>query len=218
MKFNKGTGTSSCGRMSLAMSALLVGLLGAARAQNGDRFDQGLHVKSATFVDDSTLPLSMIDNYAVNGVNACSSNGTPGGDQSPQLSWTHAPWGTHSFVVMAFDETASFTHWGMYNIAPDVRSLPANAGVSGSNYGAQIINDFGSVGYEGPCPPPNYAPTSHHYLFTVYALDEILNLPASTDFPAAAETLLHALAREGAHGHVLSSATISGFYSTAPAT
>jgi Raf kinase inhibitor-like YbhB/YbcL family protein len=217
MKFNTGRGVSSSGRMYLAVSTIVVGLFGAANAQDNDRFDEGFLVKSATFVDNSTLPISMIDNYAVNGVNSCSANGAPGGDESPQLSWLHAPWGTRSFVVMAFDETASFTHWGMYNIAPNARSLPANAGVNGSSYGAQIINDFGSVGYEGPCPPPNYTPTNHHYLFTVYALDEVLKLPASTDFPAAAETLLHALAREGAHGHVLSSATISGFYSTAPA-
>jgi Raf kinase inhibitor-like YbhB/YbcL family protein len=181
-------------------------------------FDAGFYVKSANFENNSTLPISMIDNYAVNGVNSCSSNGAPGGDQAPQLTWTHTPWGTRSFVVTGFDETASFTHWGMYNIAPDVRSLPANAGAAGSPYGTQITNDFGSVGYEGPCPPPNYTPTNHHHLFTVYALDELLELPASTDFPAAAETLLHALAAAGARGHVLNSATISGFYSTAPAT
>ena len=180
MKLNKDSRTSPSGRMYLAMSALVVGLLGAAHAQNNDRFDDSFRVKSATFVDNSTLPISMIDNYAVNGVNSCSSSGAPGGDESPQLSWTHAPWGTRSFVIMAFDETASFTHWGIYNIAPDARSVPANAGVSGSSYGAQIINDFGSVGYEGPCPPPNYTPTNHHYLFTVYALDELLKLPAST--------------------------------------
>jgi Raf kinase inhibitor-like YbhB/YbcL family protein len=218
MKINKGKGALFSGRMYLATSALVVGLLGAASAQDNDRFDEGFHVRSATFENNSTLPISMIDNFAVNGVNACSSNGAPGGDQSPQLSWTHAPWGTRSFVVMTFDETASFTHWGMYNIAPDVRSLPANAGVSGSTYGTQIINDDGSVGYEGPCPPPNYTPAIHHYVFTVYALDKLLDLPASTDFPAAAETLLHALVKATAHGHVLDSATINGFYSTAPAT
>jgi hypothetical protein len=222
MKFDKGTGASFSGRMYLTMSALIVALIvalvGAANAQENARYDDGFRVKSATFADNSTLPISMIANYAVSGVNACSSSGAPGGDESPQLSWTHAPSGTRSFVVMGFDDTASFTHWGIYNIGADVTSLPANAGASGSSYGAQIINDFGSAGYEGPCPPPNYTPTSHHYLFTVYALDELLKLPASTDFPAAAETLLHALASAGAHGHVLSSATIGGLYSTAPAT
>jgi Raf kinase inhibitor-like YbhB/YbcL family protein len=218
MKILKGKANLFSAHMYFAVSALYVSLLGSANAQDNGRLDYGFYVKSATFENNSTLPISMIDNYAVNGVNSCSSNGAPGGDQSPQLSWTHAPWGTRSFVVMGFDETASFTHWGMYNIAPEVRSLPANAGVSGTPYGTQIINDFGSVGYEGPCPPPNYTPANHHYLFTVYALDELLDLPASTDFPAAAETLLHALAAAGAHGHVLNSATIRGFYSTAPAT
>ena len=216
MKNRTAKGALSSGGMYLATSALVVGLFGAASAEDNNRFHEGFNVTSATFENNSTLPISMIDNYAVNGVNACSSSGAPGGDRSPQLSWTHAPWGTRSFVVMTFDETASFTHWGMYNIAPDVRSLPANAGASGSKYGAQIINDDGSVGYEGPCPPPNYLPAIHHYVFTVYALDTLLNLPASADFPAAAGTLLHALLEAGPHGHVLDSATINGFYSTAP--
>jgi Raf kinase inhibitor-like YbhB/YbcL family protein len=203
------------GRASLAASVFFVGLLGAASAQNSDWRDDGLQVKSESFDNNSTLPISMIDNYAVNGVNACSANGSPGGDQSPQLSWTRAHGNTRSFVVMGFDETASFTHWGMYNIAPEVNSLPANAGVSGSSYGAQIINDFGSVGYEGPCPPPNLKPMRHHYIFTVYALDIRLDLAASADFAADAQTLLHTLVWAGAHGHVLDSASINGFYSTA---
>lgn len=106
----------------------------------------------------------------------------------------------------------------MYNIAPDAKGLPANAGVSGGKYGAQIINDFGSVGYEGPCPPPNLTPVRPHYIFTAYALDMRLDLPASSDFPADSETLLHAVVKAAAHGHVLESASINGFYSTAPAT
>jgi len=204
-----------CRRASVAASVLIAGLVGAASAQESGWRDDGFHVKSETFENNATLPISMIDNYAVNGVNACSANGSPGGDQSPQLSWTHARGNTRSFVVMGFDETASFTHWGMYNIAPESSSLPTNAGVSGSSYGAQIINDFGSVGYEGPCPPPNLKPVRHHYIFTVYALDIRLELPASADFAADAETLLHALVWAAARGHVLDSASIDGFYSTA---
>ncbi|MGC8609442.1 MAG: YbhB/YbcL family Raf kinase inhibitor-like protein, partial [Thermoplasmata archaeon] len=32
-------------------------------------------------------------------------------------------------------------------------------------------NDFGNSGYGGPCPPPGKA---HHYYFTIYALDSVI--------------------------------------------
>lgn len=49
--------------------------------------------------------------------NVCSIDGSPGGNQSPELSWTGIPAGTASFVVTAYDTTAAFTHWGMYNVS-----------------------------------------------------------------------------------------------------
>ena len=174
-------------------------------------------VSSTTFKNNTTLPLSMINNMIVNNVNVCSADGSPGGNQSPELSWTNAERGTRSFVVVAYDVTAAFTHWGMYNISPKATGLPENAGVAGSQYGAQIVNDF-FIGaeYDGPCPPPTLSPYVHHYVFTVYALDEQLNLPSSANFPATAETLYQALIEAGRFGHILESASITGLYSTAP--
>jgi hypothetical protein len=71
MKIYNGTGALFSGRMFLAMGALVVGLLGTASAEDNARFHGGFKVSSATFENYSTLPISMIDNYAVNGVNAC---------------------------------------------------------------------------------------------------------------------------------------------------
>lgn len=174
-------------------------------------------VSSATFANGETLPLSMIYNNIVNGSNACSLNGSPGGNQSPELSWTSAPAGTASFVVTVYDKTAAFTHWGMYNIAPTATGLPENAGVAGSTYGSQIFNDF-FIGeeYDGPCPPAGYRPYAHHYVFTVYALDIDLRLPGSPNFPPSAETLDQALIKAGQDHHILASASITGLYSTTP--
>lgn len=177
----------------------------------------GFQLTSTTFQNGTILPISTIDNIVVNGVNACSINGAPGGDQSPELSWTGAPPGTRSFVVVLFDVTASFTHWGMYNIAGRATGLPQDAGVAGSTFGAQIVNDFGLAEYDGPCPPANYAPFVHDYVFTVYALDIDLRLPGSANFPANAETLYHALIDAGRGGHILASASLVGLYSTTPA-
>lgn len=187
--------------------------LSAARPNSAQVFQ----LTSTTFTNGSTLPLSMIYNDTVNGSNACSLNGAPGGNQSPELSWTNAPKGTLSFVVTAYDKSAAFTHWGMYDISGSATGLPENAGVAGSSYGSQIYNDFFLPEYDGPCPPAGYKPYAHHYIFTVYALDEVLQLPGSANFPATTETLYQALITAGRFRHILASATIVGYYSTTPA-
>jgi Raf kinase inhibitor-like YbhB/YbcL family protein len=200
--------------LSLALSA---GAQGSGKYAASADWRQPFQLSSTTFANDTTLPLSMIYNDVVNGSNACSLDGSAGGNQSPELSWTNAPRRTVSFVVTVYDTTAAFTHWGMYNISPTATGLPENAGVAGSSYGQQILNDF-YVGaeYDGPCPPAGYRPYVHHYVFTVYALDIVLRLPSSANFPANAETLYQALIKAGAAGHILARSSITGFYSTTP--
>ncbi|HZU11111.1 MAG TPA: YbhB/YbcL family Raf kinase inhibitor-like protein [Pseudacidobacterium sp.] len=164
-------------------------------------------VTSDTFRDGATLPLSMIYNSVSNGVNACTADGSAGGNASPQLTWTPYP-GARTYAVVLFDETANFTHWGLYNLPPTTISLPADAGIANNNYGPQITNDFGNAEYDGPCPPPGLV---HKYVFTVYAVDKKLDLPQSQTFPANAETLFRSLI-----GHVLAKTSIAGYYSTTP--
>ena len=188
------------------------------RADDSGRDDEGrrLEVTSRTFTDGGMLPLSSVDNFVVNGLNACTADGSAGGNESPQLSWRHAPRNTRSFVVVAYDTTAAFSHWGMYNISSHTTSLPQNAGNASSGFGTQVNNDFGDFGYEGPCPPTGVEPFAHHYVFTVYALDTELRLPASANFPANAETLLHALLEAARHDHILASGSITGLFSSTP--
>jgi Raf kinase inhibitor-like YbhB/YbcL family protein len=204
---NYGKGLSLAAGVALALCVL------AASAPAQESFQ--LH--STTFSNDSTLPISMILNNQVNGVNTCSANGAAGYDESPELFWTGAPRGTHFFAVVLYDVTASFTHWGMYNISGNVAQLPENAGVAGSSFGLQIENDF-DLGqqYDGPCPPANVAPDTHKYVFTVYALSTKLSLPGSTNFPANGETLYHALIRAGEQGEILGEASLTGLYSSTP--
>ena len=179
----------------------------------------GFQLHSPAFENNGTPPLSMILNEQSNGVNVCTASGAAGGDQSPELYWTGAPPNTASFVVVLYDTTASFTHWGMYNIAGYVNALPMNAGVSGSKWGQQIENDF-DLGqeYDGPCPPAGYTPYIHNYVFTVYALSTTLNLPGSTNFPANAETLYHAFIQAGERGQILGQASLTALYSATPGT
>ncbi|HTU48113.1 MAG TPA: YbhB/YbcL family Raf kinase inhibitor-like protein [Bryobacteraceae bacterium] len=200
----------------LAALSIAIGILAAgAFAQDEGSNDKRFQLHSTTFRNDSILPIITINNIVVNGKNSCSINGAPGGNKSPELSWSGTPPGTRSFVVTLYDATAAFTHWGMYNISGDVAGLPMNAGVAGSSYGAQIVNDF-YVGaeYDGPCPPANVEPFVHHYVFTVYALDTELDLPSSANFPANAETLYQALIEAGKCRHILASASLTGLYST----
>lgn len=164
-----------------------------------------LRLTSTTFSNNGTIPLSMVWNQCT---------AYPGGaDQSPQLAWAGAPHRTRSFIVVAYDVTASFTHWGMYNIASKTTSLPLNAGVVGSIYGPQISNDFGDRSYDGPCPPTTLTPVSHQYVFTVYALDVMLpTLPNYGDFPPGAEALYQAMIAAGRNGDILDSASIKGVF------
>jgi Raf kinase inhibitor-like YbhB/YbcL family protein len=170
---------------------------------------------STTFRDGGKLPVSMALNES-----GCApdinNNGGIGGDESPQLSWTRPMRGTRSFVVILFDHTDGFTHWGMYNISPEATGLPqSTAGMAGSPFGQQVDNDFGlGEQYDGPCPPTNLTPATHEYVLTVYALDVELTLPkGSADFPPDGEILFHKLIDAGREGHILQSASIRGFFS-----
>jgi len=197
----------------LGLTTICVLLNGVVWAQ------QPFELHSTTFANDGTPPLSMILNNVVNGANTCTASGAAGLDESPELSWTGAPFGTRSFVVVLYDTTAAFTHWGLYNIQPNVRELPENAGVANSTFGPEIENDFGlGEEYDGPCPPAGVAPEVHTYVFTVYALGEPLELPSSANFPANAEILYHALIAAGVQGEILGRASLTALYSSTPGT
>ena len=99
-----------------------------------------------------------------------------GEDKAPALSWDGEPPRTKSFAIIVDDPDApsgTFTHWLQYDIPASVHSLPekGNAGLSG-------MNDFGSRGYNGPCPPKGHGP--HRYFFKIYALDTELKLDSKT--------------------------------------
>ena len=213
---NANPGSRHVRRSLIAASAAVIGLTAVGYSSAGD--DEHHHhmtLHSATFSDGGMLPLSTINTIpGTNGQNTCTAGGGAGGDESPQLTWRHAPHETRSFVVVAYDVTAQFTHWMMYNIPADTTSLPQNAGTPGSVYGVQNGNDFGQPNYSGPCPPKTFAPLSHEYQFTVYALDRFLpTVPTFGDFtPAGPEGLYHELIEASREGHVLASATIAGHY------
>jgi hypothetical protein len=128
-----------------------------------------------------------------------------GADISPALSWTIVPPGTKSLVLIMDDPDApsgTFTHWLLYDVSPEHISLPegveAKAEISG--LGKQGRNDFGKIGYNGPCPP---AGSPHHYRFKLYALSGMLNLAPGSDREALEKMM---------EKRVLVQATLTGIY------
>lgn len=110
--------------------------------------------------------------------------GCTGSNISPQLYWEHAPAGTQSFAITIYDKDAptgsGFWHWIVYNLPATSKELPAGAGDLTKKLlpvgAANGKNDFGQLGYGGPCPP---AGSAHQYLITVYALKSKLDLDAN---------------------------------------
>lgn len=96
-----------------------------------------------------------------------------GANRSPELSWTDVPPNAKSFVLIVDDPDApngTFTHWILFDIPSGARQLDA-----GTSIGIAGTNGFGQANYQGPCPPIGRG--THHYFFTLYALDvSTLNL------------------------------------------
>lgn len=107
-----------------------------------------------------------------------------GANYSPSLSWSDVPDRTQSFVLICDDPDApagTWVHWVIFNIPRKVRSLPEDVPrvKKLKNIGAlQGINDFGKIGYGGPCPPSG---EKHRYFFKLYAVKNVLYLePGAT--------------------------------------
>lgn len=195
-------------RRILAVAVLLAASATAfAQISPSNQVPRPFIVTSSTFQNNTTLPPSVLFNNISNGVNQCSADGAPGGNASPQLTWSAVP-NARTYAVLVFDQTASFTHWGLYNIAPNVTSLPAGVGVAGTSYGTEITNDFGNAEFDGPCPPPGL---THQYVVTVYALDGPINLPQTPGFANYSEALYR-----GFIGHVIAQTSITGLYNSTP--
>nr|WP_287197853.1 YbhB/YbcL family Raf kinase inhibitor-like protein [Thermococcus sp.] len=76
----------------------------------------------------------------------------------------------------------TFTHWVAWNIPPTSEipeGVPKEKVVETPIKMVQGRNDFGRIGYNGPCPPRGHG--VHHYHFKVYVIDTTLNLkPGAT--------------------------------------
>jgi Raf kinase inhibitor-like YbhB/YbcL family protein len=152
---------------------------GGDNNQGGGGGNQGnLSLSSTAFANDGTIPLR----YA--------STDAGGQNVSPPLSWSGAPSGTRSFVLVCLDPDANnFVHWVMYDIPASVNSLPEGVPPRATlpNGAKQGENDMGTIGYFGPEPPPGEL---HRYVFTLYALSvDSLGLEPGASYGRVKEAL-----------------------------
>ena len=121
-----------------------------------------------------------------------------GRDRSPPLRLRHVPRAARSLALEVDDPDAPggvFVHWVLWNVPPTTTKVAA-----GFAWRAQGRNSFGRIGYSGPCPPPG---STHHYVFTLYAVNRRLALARG-----AAPARLH----RAMSGHILRSTTLVGTY------
>lgn len=163
--------------------------------------DNEMHLISPEFVSQATIP----SKYTCDGENI-----------NPQLVINNVPEKAKSLVLIMDDPDVPkqlrpdgvFDHWVVYNLPPTTTNIPVDAykypnqdrGISG----VQGLNGRGEAKYTGPCPPPNYEPTTHRYIFKLYAID----LP-QLDFakvPTKSEVL------KAIEGHTLAVAEYIGIY------
>ncbi len=117
-----------------------------------------MKIASTAFEQNQAIPAK----YTCDGVN-----------HNPPLTFSEVPEGAQSLALVVEDPDAPrkvFTHWLVYDIPPSIQHIAEHAVPPESTEG---VNDFGTRGYKGPCPPSG----THRYFFKLFALDTGLALP-----------------------------------------
>jgi len=114
-----------------------------------------------------------------------------GEDVSPPLTWSSGPDEVGAYVLVVRDPDAGgFVHWVLTDIPHDITALPAG---QGDSVGIPGQNDFGRVGWGGPCPPSG----QHRYEFRIYSLSAPLDLDGAPTADEVDRALATNLMAEG---------------------
>lgn len=143
-----------------------------------------MQIITSAFVDSGTIAIK----YTCDGI------GT-----TPPLTLSHIPKDAVSLVLFVEDPDApgqTFTHWVLYNIPPATENIGENQIPQGAVEGC---NSTGKIGYIAPCPPMDI----HRYIFTLFALDSMLDLPEGSTKEKIEESM---------QNHILEKTHIIGLY------
>jgi Raf kinase inhibitor-like YbhB/YbcL family protein len=184
-------------RIALGMAVVTLLCIGTAWAllQNGRADIAGnttvasMTVASSSFKNGGAIPAR----FSCDGANV-----------SPDIQWSTPPAGTKSIAIVVDDSDTPllFTHWLAYDIPASTHDIPEGASTPSTRlvHAAEGTNNFGDVGYGGPCPPSG----THHYNFRIYALDVDLTLPPGQNKDQLADAV---------QGHILAKGLITGVFS-----
>lgn len=191
----------AAGTMSAALAAI-TGCWGRGPSRD-DPARMTIELRSESFAEGGSIPAE----FTCDGANG-----------SPPLEWSKVPPAAKELALICEDPDAplgTFTHWVVVGLPPTATGLragvPAGAtippssliGPVGDPVPARIrqgTNDFGKLGYGGPCPPSG----THHYIFRLYALD--------TNLAALAGRLKSSDVLAAVKGHVLAEGRLTGKY------
>lgn len=169
----------------IAMSILIVlSFVFCTRSNYKLKNKSTMKITSTAFTDSTSIPLK----YTCQGDNI-----------NPELKIEGVPENAKSLALIMDDPDApmgTWVHWVVWNISPDITTIPQNSVPAESIEG---ITSFGKSGYGGPCPPKGV----HRYYFKLYALNDKLNIPKNSN----KEDLLKAM-----DGKIIQQAELMGTY------
>ena len=120
-----------------------------------------------------------------------------GADISPAIEVRGYDDNVRAIAIVVNDPDAasgSFVHWLCWNmevVTTVPENIPKDLETTFPVQARQGTNDFGRIGYGGPCPPRGQ---THRFVFKVYALDGPLEIAPGARLPDVAAAM---------RGHVL---------------
>lgn len=108
-----------------------------------------------------------------------------GANEPPPLRWTGVPPSAAQVALVVDDPDAphgTFVHWVVFALPAQTTGLDGGQLPAGAR---QARNSAGDASYTGPCPPSG----THHYRFTVYALNAPVDMPAGAGMDEVLEAI-----------------------------